>query len=166
MTGIQLILIFAIVIVVVGLALLTLGKERGSGTIRIPGIGIEITVNSPLIAIALGAGLFLYATIQSSVWPCIVFCPPEPASKLPTVEVTPPSGSEDQTCARYAASAFADYKRMMEIPQCQDYTTFLLFFRWQSTYQSYLTWCKSVPSSLASYMSEKRDAHLKQCGAR
>jgi hypothetical protein len=73
---------------------------------------------------------------------------------------------EAETCAHYAASALADYKRMMEIPKCQDYTTTLFFIRWQSTYQGHLTWCKSVPSSWANWESEMRDAHLKQCGAR
>jgi hypothetical protein len=69
-------------------------------------------------------------------------------------------------CAHYAASALADYKRMMEIPKCQDYTTTLFFIRWQSTYQGHLTWCKSVPASWANWESEMRDAHLKQCEAR
>jgi hypothetical protein len=72
---------------------------------------------------------------------------------------------EAETCAHYADSAVADYKRMMEIPKCQENTT-LFIFRWQSTYQSYLTWCNSVPSSLANWEREERDAHLKKCGAR
>jgi hypothetical protein len=33
--------------------------------------------------------------------------------------------ADRNTCAHYAASAVADYKRMMEIPKCQDYTTTL-----------------------------------------
>lgn len=71
---------------------------------------------------------------------------------------------EAETCEHYAASAFADYKRMMEIPKCQDYTTFFPY-RWQSTYQNYLDWCKRYPSWLANWEREQRDAHLKQCEA-
>jgi hypothetical protein len=68
-------------------------------------------------------------------------------------------------CAHYAALAFADYKRMMEIPKCQENTA-IHFIQWQSSYESYLNWCHLNPSWLATWMSELRDAHLRQCGAR
>jgi hypothetical protein len=60
-------------------------------------------------------------------------------------------------CAQYAASAVADYKRMMEIPKCHVDTG----FRWQK----HLDACNLVPS-LMNTERAKRDAHLKQCGAR
>jgi hypothetical protein len=66
---------------------------------------------------------------------------------IASIQTIPEAEADRNTCADYAASALADYKRMMEIPKCQDYTTTIFFLRWQSTYQSYLSWCNSVPSS-------------------
>ena len=77
MTGVQLLLAFAFVIVLVGLGLLIWGKDRGTGTIKV--LGIELGGSTPLLMLALGAGLVAYVVLNpSNSSPCLIFCPAPP----------------------------------------------------------------------------------------
>lgn len=73
MTGFQLVLGLALVVVAIGLGLLIWGKDRGTGTFK--GLGIELNGSSSFLMLALGGGLIVYLVIFAPAKSrCLIFC--------------------------------------------------------------------------------------------